>query len=153
MQTRESPASCCLLHGFLITSPLFLYIRCLKRTSADISRLWVSVVFSKETHWRQSKWKVCSTYLFDQYHLCSPLPLVTDGEHLPSIAVAFRSTYHYCRKRLKFKVLVIVYTSPMLFCIITMQKIYNLDHFNCWKLRNCLYMKEMALEFNDFRNL
>lgn len=36
MQTKESPWSCCLLHGFLFTSPLLLYIRCLRRASADI---------------------------------------------------------------------------------------------------------------------
>lgn len=55
-QTQESPWRGCLLHGFLFSSLLLLYIHCLRRASADNPRLWVSVVFSQETHWRQSKW-------------------------------------------------------------------------------------------------
>lgn len=53
---------------------------------------------------------------------CSPLQLTADWKKLSSIAVVLHPTLHLCRKRLKFKLLIIVYTSPVLLYTIIMQK-------------------------------
>lgn len=70
-QTKESPWSCCLLHGFLFTSPLLLYIRCLRRASADIldfERVWFSARKLTEDNLSETGQPTCLTNIICVLH-------------------------------------------------------------------------------------